>query len=71
MAENEGVLYSVVGGAHMNYEALPNIIMTRYEGNKKGGFAAIDDNGQISVDVLPDEATFAIIHALKDTKDNG
>lgn len=54
-----------------NYEqALPNINVTRYEGNKANGFAALDENKKASIDVMPEEVEFVLINALKNTFEN-
>lgn len=42
-------------------------VMLRREADVERGYASIDANGQIKVTVLPDEAEFAIMSALKYT----
>lgn len=42
-------------------------VMLRREADVERGYASIDAGGQIKVTVLPDEAEFAIINALKNT----
>jgi hypothetical protein len=42
-------------------------ILTIRDKNAKRGVAGLDDDGKLSLDVLPDELQFAIVHSLKHT----
>ena len=45
-------------------------ILTIRDKDRKKGVAGLDENGQMNVNVLPDEAEFAIVTALKYTFEN-
>ena len=42
-------------------------ILTIRDKDKRNGVAALDENGQLNSNVLPDEVEFAIVNALKNT----